>query len=213
MRYAIFSDIHNHTAALSLTLKHAAKQNIDRYFCLGDVGVDDCVKLVRARAAPTIFGNWEVSGWRYLSPENQQWALGLPPLRKEKSFWLTHAAPFWPEQFKTLADLLAQPHVIPMFQLFPYLHFESEPLWQTFALLSEAKIPLLFHGHTHRQIVWRFTPENHLQKLPQRIIVLRPDDTLVVGVGSVGRPEDGPQASYVIYDDEARQIQMMRVSS
>jgi predicted phosphodiesterase len=78
MRYAIFSDIHNHTIALEAVLRHAGRQQIDRYFCLGDVGVDECVDLVRNVGALTVFGNWEVSGWRYLSPENR--AYHLPPV-------------------------------------------------------------------------------------------------------------------------------------
>ena len=53
--------------------------------------------------------------------------------------------------------------------------------------------------------------DNHLQKLTHRAISLRPGDILVVGVGSVGRPEDGPGATYVIYDDALRQVEMMRV--
>jgi predicted phosphodiesterase len=212
MRYAIFSDIHNHTTALSTVLSHASQQAIDHYFCLGDIGFDDCADLIRQANMPTVFGNWEVSNWRYFfSPTNQAWALNLPPIHKEAHFWLTHAAPLWPETLATLADLNAHLHDVSLAQLFPYLHFESVGLWKTIVALTEANIPLMFHGHTHRQIAWRFTADNHLQKLPHQTITLRPGDTLVVGVGSVGRPEDGPGAAYVIYDDELRQIQMIRV--
>jgi diadenosine tetraphosphatase ApaH/serine/threonine PP2A family protein phosphatase len=71
-------------------------------------------------------------------------------------------------------------------------------------------VPLLFHGHTHRQIAWRFTADNHLQKLSHSRITLRPGDTLIVGVGSVGRPEDGPGAAYAIYDDTLKQVELVR---
>ncbi len=71
MRYAIFSDIHNNSTALVAVLRHAAQQQVDGYFCLGDVGIDKCVNLIRGVNALTVFGNWEVSGWRHLSPENQ----------------------------------------------------------------------------------------------------------------------------------------------
>ncbi len=213
MRYAIFSDIHNHTAALSMVLRHAARQQVDGYFCLGDVGIDECVNLVRGVNAPTVFGNWEVSGWRHLSPENQGWALGLPPVRREARFWLTHAALFWPKQLATLADLHANRREAPMSKLFPYLHYQSEVLWETIALLTEANIPLLFHGHTHRQMAWRFTGDNRLQKLGGHSIDLRPGDTLVVGVGSVGHPLDGPGAAYVIYDEEAGRVELVRVQN
>ncbi len=213
MRYAIFSDVHNHTKALAAMLHHAETQRVDRYFCLGDVGIDDCVDLVRQIEAPTVFGNWEVSGWRHLSPNNQRWALDLPPLRKTNGFWLTHAAPLWPTHLNTLSTLNSQLRAVPMTRLFPYLHFESEALWQTIAMLNEAEIPIIFHGHTHRQIVWRFTADNHLQKLTHACITIRPGDTLVVGVGSVGRPEDGPSSAYVIFDDDTQQIEMVRLST
>jgi diadenosine tetraphosphatase ApaH/serine/threonine PP2A family protein phosphatase len=132
-------------------------------------------------------------------------------MRKEARFWLTHATPLWPDRLASLADLIAQRHSVPMSQLFPYLHFESPTLWATIGSLTQAGVSLMFHGHTHRQIAWRFTADNHLQKLTHHLITLRPGDTLVVGVGSVGRPEDGPGAAYVIYDDELGQVQMMRV--
>ena len=211
MRYAIFSDIHNEAKALAKMLRHARQQGVEGYFCLGDVGVDDCVALVRETGAPTVFGNWEVSGWPHLSPKNQQWALGLPPVRKETGFWLTHATPLWPDHLTHLADLKANRPSGPMSQLFPYLHFECPPLWDIIGALTEAGVPLLFHGHTHRQMVWRFTADNHLQKLSHTLITLRPGDTLIVGVGSVGRPEDGPGAAYAVYDNALRQVEMMRV--
>jgi predicted phosphodiesterase len=211
MRYAIFSDIHNHTAALVEVLHHAQQQHIDKYYCLGDVGIDDCVALVREISAATVFGNWEVSGWPRLSPDNQQWALSLPPVRKQAGFWLAHATPLWPDSLVTLADLHRHRRDLLLSSLFPYLHFESPTLWQILASLVEAGVSLLFHGHTHRQITWRFTSDNYLQKLTHRTITLRPGDTLIVGVGSVGRPEDGPDAAYIIYDDEVKQVELHRV--
>jgi predicted phosphodiesterase len=212
MRYAIFSDIHNHTTALQSILHHAVRQGVDGYFCLGDVGIDECVDLVRNVAAPTVFGNWEVSGWRYLSPENRDWAFTLPPVRRTARFWLTHAAPLWPDELATLADLNADRHSVSMSRLFPYLHHESEALWDSIALLAEADIPLMFHGHTHRQLAWRFGGNNHLERLHPRLITLQPGETWLIGVGSVGSPMDGPDPSYVIYDDQARRVEMLRVN-
>jgi hypothetical protein len=126
MRYAIFSDIHNETKALLKMLHHAREQEVEGYFCLGDVGVDDCVGLVRAAGAPTVFGNWEVSGWAHLSMENQAWALSLPPFRKEAHFWLTHATPLWPAHLTCLADLNHNRRDVPLSQLFPYLHLNVQ---------------------------------------------------------------------------------------
>lgn len=211
MRYAIFSDIHNNATALAAVLNHAGMQQVDGYFCLGDVGVDACVNMVRQINAPTVFGNWEVGGWRYLSAENQAWALNLPPIRREEQFWLTHAAPLWPAHIITLADLHADRRAAPMPRLFPYLHHESQAMWDTLALLAEANVAVLFHGHTHRQLGWRFTADNRLQKLLHGPLTLRGGETWLVGVGSVGRPVDGPKAAYAIFDTEAGQIDLVRV--
>jgi predicted phosphodiesterase len=213
MRYAIFADIHNNIAALEAVLAHIETQAVDACFCLGDVGIDSCVDLVRAAGAPTVFGNWEVSNWRYLSPENQAWALGLPPLLKKETFWLTHAGLFWSPRLKTLADLNDLPHLVPRSKLFPYLHFEQDALWETVATLTEVQVSLMFHGHTHRQLTWRFSANNQLRRLAQRSVTAQPGDTLIVGVGSVGMPQDGPGAAYVIYDDKVGTVEMVRIKT
>jgi predicted phosphodiesterase len=212
MRYAIFSDIHNHTAALQGVLHDAGQRQVDGYFCLGDVGIDACVELVRQVGAPTVFGNWEVSGWSQLSPPNQTWVLQLPPVRKEAGFWLTHATPLWPDHLTTLADLHAKRRGLSMASLFPYLHFESPVLWDIWGHLTQAGVTWLFHGHTHRQIIWRFTADNYAQKLTRSTLTRRPGDTLVVGVGSVGRSEDGPEAAYAIFDDQLQEVKLVRVN-
>ncbi|MCB0169298.1 MAG: metallophosphoesterase family protein [Anaerolineae bacterium] len=211
MKYAIFSDIHNHTAALAAMLRHAHQQGVDRYYCLGDIGIDACVELTRSVNAVTVFGNWEVSNWQRLSPKNQGWVLSLPPQHKTGCFWLTHAAPFWPESLTTLNDVIANRRNLSFGRLFPYLHRESDELWDSIATLTEAGIPLMFHGHTHRQIIWRFTDDNQLQNLIQPKITIETGDTLIIGVGSVGQPLDGP-SSYVIYDDEAQVVELVRIT-
>jgi diadenosine tetraphosphatase ApaH/serine/threonine PP2A family protein phosphatase len=133
-------------------------------------------------------------------------------MRKEQSFWLTHAAPFWPESLATLADLNANPYAVSGSRLFPYLHNESDLLWEALALLARAKVPLMFHGHTHRQMAWRFAGDNRLERLSGGSTVsLTPGDTLIVGVGSVGRSLDGPGAAYVIFDDMLGEVEMVRV--
>jgi predicted phosphodiesterase len=211
MRYAIFSDIHDNAAALKAVLAHAHSQRIDAWFCLGDVGGDPCVDLVRETGAASVFGNWEAANWRYLTGDNKQWALNLPPTLKESQFWLTHAAPFWPPAIKTLADLKAERHRTLNGNLFPYLHYEEDSLWKAIAMLTENQVPLLFHGHTHRQIIWNFTADNRLQRLQMKVAPLTPGETYVVGVGSVGHPLDGPGAAYLVYDDSAQVLELQRV--
>ena len=213
MKYAIFSDVHNHTAALEAVLEDAQARGVNSFYCLGDVGIDACAELVQSVVEGTVFGNWEVSGWRTLAERNQKWVLELPPMLKREDFWLTHAAPFWPPKIKSLADLNTNRHFHASHKLFPYLHYDEDSLWKTIATLTEVNVPLMFHGHTHRQIAWCFTGNNHLQRFIRESVTLRPGDTLVVGVGSVGRPLDGPGASYVIFDDATGIVEMIRVNT
>jgi predicted phosphodiesterase len=212
MRYAIFSDVHNHTQALRQVLADARQRDVSAFFCLGDIGIDECVDIIRESDIPTVFGNWEASNWKHLSPKNQGWILARPPIIRKDGFWLTHAGPFWPNRINSLEDLNNSSHISVKGSLFPYLHFEGDSLWETIALLIDTKIPLMFHGHSHRQLAWRFTRTNKLQRLHPQDFVLVPGETYVVGVGSVGRPLDGPGASYVIYDAAATRVEMLRLA-
>jgi predicted phosphodiesterase len=211
MRYTIFSDIHNHTEALRKIVADANTHNTDTFFCLGDIGIDDCVEIVRDLDAPTVFGNWEVSNWRHLSAANQQWVLTLPPMLHPDNMCLTHAAPFWPPTIKSLADLKANPPGKLNGKLFPYLDFEEDYLWKAIGNLTEAQLPVMFHGHTHRQLVWRFTRTNKLLREHKPVFQLNQGETYVIGVGSVGRPHDGPGASYLIFDDQTNTVEFHRV--
>lgn len=211
MRYAIFSDIHGHPPALSQVLTHARQQGVGAYLCLGDVGGDSSISLVRNVAAETIFGNWELTGWRHLAPSNQQWALNLPPMRKYPTFWATHAAPLWPDNISTLEAYLKVRHRLGFNTLFPYYTTPTDELWQGFSALLEAEIPVLFHGHTHQQVAWVFGEDNRVQKVVKPKLTLMPETTYIVGVGSVGLPRDSQRPSYVIFDTDLREITFVRV--
>lgn len=212
MKYAIISDIHNHSQALNAVLDHINQQGVDACYCLGDVGADACVDIIRANHAPTVFGNWEASNWRLLSKENQQWALSLPPLiHPNETVCLTHAAPFWPHRIKSLAALIDNPQVRYNGNLFPYLDFEEDSIWKAIAKLTDAGVTLMFHGHTHRQLVWRFTRTNKLLREHKRAFQLIEGETYLVGVGSVGQPKDGPGAAYALFDDQTNTVELVKL--
>ena len=211
MRYAIFSDIHNNTTALSRILTDADTRQVQAYLCLGDVGVDQCVELVRNRGAATVFGNWEVSNWRLLSPGNQRWALNLPPVRCYDGFWISHAAPVWPKQLGSLDQVVKNRRHLHLGGLFPYYLNVSDDLWRAFAELTAAGIPLLFHGHTHRQIGWSFTPDNRISRHAPVNLDLKPDHCYIIGVGSVGQPKDFTGPAYIIFDAGAKRVEFIRL--
>ncbi|GAB4437737.1 MAG: hypothetical protein Kow0031_19560 [Anaerolineae bacterium] len=211
MRYAIFSDIHDNLTALQQVLAHISTQAVDACFCLGDIGDDACVSLLRDREMPTVFGNGEAYSWRELHPENRQWVLGLPPMIREPEFWLTHAGPFWPHKIRSLNDFVNNGLGRARHKPFPYLHYEEDSLWATIAALTEADVTLMFHGHTHRQLAWRFMRSNKLQRSYNPLLHLKPGETYVVGVGSVGSPNDGPGACYAIFDSAAQTVELIRL--
>ncbi len=78
-------------------------------------------------------------------------------------------------------------------------------------MLQKVNIPLLFHGHTHHQLIWQLSQDNKLKKMTTRTLRINSDEILIVGVGSVGEPEDSNQPSYVIYDDNTQIVEMIRV--
>ncbi len=92
--------------------------------------------------------------------------------------------------------------------LFPYLDRDEDALWQAVAELEEADRRVLFHGHTHIQMVHRVGPTGRLTRLCQPEFALDRRAHFVVGVGSVGRPEDSPTPKYVLYDDETALVQL-----
>jgi predicted phosphodiesterase len=211
MRYALFSDIHNNTPALEKILTDIERRAVGTLFCLGDIGVDACTDIVRAANIPTVFGNWEEANWNFLSEQNSAWVLGLPPMLKHDGFWVTHAGPFWPPHIKSLSDMFADRPMRTSDRLFPYLHYEEDKLWETIATLAETTVPVMFHGHTHRQLAWRLTRSNKLQRVSEPRINLMPGEIYVVGVGSVGRPADGPGTAYAIFDDEKHTVDMIKI--
>jgi predicted phosphodiesterase len=213
LRYAILSDIHGRRSRLEAVLSDAQARGADQVVSLGDVGGDDCLTLLLQAGAQAVFGNYEVSGWRRLKPENQAWVRGWPPLLSGKGFLATHAAPWWPQGLQTVSDFRRwlKRTGRSWRALFPYLNEDGNALWQALAELEHAGKAILFHGHTHIQSIHCWAPTGRLRQLPSTVVQLRPDHRYVVGVGSVGLPEDGGWAAYALYDVAAGRIELVRL--
>ncbi len=127
------------------------------------------------------------------------------------------------------------------YTLFPRLNRNEAARWDALAALEAADARVAFHGHTHVQEVYAWTtpgttpvtipvttpgttPEKitsqghrHLRALPEptEFILEVGDPTApnryLVGVGSAGAPDDGPQLRYVLYDDETQQVTLRRL--
>ncbi len=210
MRYAILSDVHGRSQKLQAVLADAQTQDVDRIVSLGDVGGDECLTLLHKVGAAAVFGNYEVSGWPRLMPEHQSWVQNWPPLLAENSFLAVHAVPWQPEKLHTVQDYgrLLKRTGLSWRAIFPYLDEEPDHLWRALAELEAAGKSILFHGHTHLQAIWQRGPDNRVQRVQTTSVDLKAEHHYLVGVGSVGLPEDDCWAAYALYDASLHKIEL-----
>lgn len=210
MRYAILSDIHSNQLALEQILADARLHEVESILCLGDVGSDTCLDRLRVAGAKMVFGNWEVSQWGHLRQDNQAWVKNLSPMLAGDAFLAVHAAPWWPQGLSNVEDFMTYllRQGVKWRVLFPYLDENEEAFWRALAELEEAERRVLFHGHTHVQMARRLGPTGHVAALRGPIFVLDRRARYVVGVGSAGRPEDGPGPKYALYDDASATVEL-----
>jgi predicted phosphodiesterase len=213
MRYAILSDIHGRRSKLRAVLADAQSRGAHRIVSLGDVGGDGCLALLRQAGATATFGNYEVSGWRRLAPEHQTWVQSWPPLLSDDGFLAVHATPWRPEGLHTIEDFAnwLKRTRRSWRALFPYLTEDEDYRWQALHELEMVNKPILFHGHTHQQSIWHWRKAGHLRRLQARRVNVRAGHRYVVGVGSVGLPEDGGWAAYTLYDAGAGTVELIRL--
>jgi hypothetical protein len=213
MRYAILSDVHGRHERLASVLDDARSRGAAQIVSLGDIGGDSCMDLLRQADALAVFGNYEVSGWTRLQPENQAWVRSWTPILAKDDFLAVHAAPWRPEGLHTVDDFAAWLDAAGRSwrDLFPYLTDDEDYLWQALADLEEMEKSILFHGHTHQQAVWQWGPMGRLRRLRASSVRLKAHHRYVVGVGSVGLPEDGGGAAYAIYDGPTGRVDLVHL--
>jgi predicted phosphodiesterase len=214
MRYALISDVHGRRRKLRAVLADAQARGVGQIVSLGDVGGDDCLADLRSAGAIAVFGNYEVSGWSRLTQEHREWVRSWPPLLTRDGFLAVHAAPWWPDGLQTVEDFAAWLKRTRQSwrALFPYLTEDDEYLWEATAVMEGLNVQVLFHGHTHAHRVWNYTPSGRLRPIPLGTVNLKEGHRYIVGAGSVGLPEDGGWATYVVYDSGKATIEQVRLS-
>jgi diadenosine tetraphosphatase ApaH/serine/threonine PP2A family protein phosphatase len=212
-RYAITSDIHNRLDRLQAVLRDAHHQGAKRFIDLGDTGRDPCYDLLRSTGARAVFGNYEVSGWGNLSPANQAWVRALRPVLAGDTFLAAHATPYMPDSLLAVDDVwnYLTAHNVSWSALFPRMDQDEQARWLTYAELGERDKRVCFHGHTHVQSTWRIGPSGAMLRLRGSLIPLDRRGRYIIGVGSVGQPQDGPEACYAIYDNTHQVVELRRV--
>ncbi|UCG52510.1 MAG: metallophosphoesterase family protein [Candidatus Latescibacterota bacterium] len=216
MRYLIYSDIHSNLEALRAVLAHAKKEGYDSAICLGDIvgyGADpnECVDIIASESETSVcLGNHDAAvidadergylnpvaqaGVSYsaarLTPENVSFLKSLPLIIEfENNFIASHSSPYKPENWI----------------------YVLEPIEATDAFHVMTH-PLAFIGHTHFPVVHN---SNGLVKpiLPGDRVRIHGGNKYIINVGSVGQPRDAdPRAAYVIYDDQKRLAEVVRVA-
>ncbi len=213
MLYGVIADIHGNLEAFETVLEEIDKADIDRLICAGDVvgyaaHPGKCLEIIRERADAVVAGNhdWAVAGkvdttyfnsdardsveWTraQLSEEQVSWLAELPLVTQVDDISLVHSTLYNPEYFDYI-----------------------QTLYQAELCFGEQEKHITFVGHSHVPVIFR--DDERVEYFLQERYQLQDDDHCIVNVGSVGQPRDSdPRASYVLYDDEKREVQMYRIS-
>ena len=217
MRIAVFSDIHANQEALQAFMKHAARQGINQYVCLGDIvgygaNPNQCITLLQTLPDICfILGNHDnaavghisnmngdantVMAWtrQRLSGKNLAFLKKMAVIIKQDNLLFCHATPYNPLTW-------------------PYIG-QRNIISKTFAR-TRAKI--VFAGHTHAPsaitrknffCIYVKSPLNHC------VVPAATQKRQIFNCGSIGQPRDGdPRASYLIYDTKRQIIEFHRVA-
>lgn len=211
--YAILSDVHGRTANLERVLEDARQRGAEVLIALGDIGSDPCYDLLREVNAQAVFGNYEVSGWDRLRPENQQWVQNLPGVLVGEDWLAAHAVPYFPPGVGNVHQVLDHllEHQLKWRALFPDLVRDEHARLLTIAELEARGKRVFFHGHTHLQRVWRLGSDNAMDAVSGPTIQLDASGRYIVGAGSVGQPTEGIFPCYALYNSSTQEIQLVQV--
>ncbi len=216
MRYAIIADIHANLAAFTAVLDDIRQRGeMDEVWCLGDVvgyGPDphECIELLRQTDHVCVAGNndWAAIGkidiaqfnpdaaaachWtaQQLSSADAEYLKNSPLIMQEDDFTLVHGSPREPIWEYLISTGIAKEN---------FTYFETQ-----FCLV----------GHSHVPLVFSYSEGGACSssQFSANIGLALGRNRLIINPGAVGQPRDGnPQASYAIYDSEARLVRLYRV--
>jgi predicted phosphodiesterase len=224
MRFAILSDLHDNLAGLDHVLVDAEQQRANQLIYLGDAGRDPQVFVeLQQRGIACIFGNWEVSGLRRLPMHLAAWVGAWPATIQIGQVIFCHATPNMPigaETTAAAAQYIA--NGIGWADLFPRLNRNEQVRWEALAVLEAADLRVAFHGHTHVQMVWVWQADQDGRR--QLRSFTEPSEfaleagppsaptRYLIGVGSAGQPDDGPELRYALYDHGTNVVTLRKLA-
>ena len=216
MRYVVISDIHANLAAFKAVLRDAElRGGFDEIWCMGDVvgyGPEphECIELLKQHRHICVAGNhdWaavrkidisdfhtdaaQVCWWtmQHITEDDAWYLQNLPIELRRGDFTMVHGSPRWPiwEYVLSVDEACAS-----------FGRMDT-----CFCFVGHSHVPLFF-GQDDTGDCW-------MQRAPSEITLPAGHQRLIINPGGVGQPRDGdPRSSYVIYDDDARQISYYRV--
>ena len=217
MRYAIIADIHSNLTALQAVLDDInTQEKVDKIWCLGDIvgyGPEphECIELLRTTDHICVAGNHDravvgkldMTSFNTYAAEAVNWTAGklsigditylnnLPESIEDGDFLLVHGSPREPIMEYILSMSVARQN----FDCF------------------RTKYCLV--GHTHVPQAYSLDEEDNFTatKFLPNIKLITGETRLIVNPGAAGQPRDGnPEASYAIYDNGTKIIQLRRVA-
>lgn len=217
MKIVIFSDVHGNLEALQAVINHASDGHVGLHLCLGDVigygaNPNECIETLKdLDACVCLRGNHDAAvsdpqqraffhevaleGIRFtereLTESSREFLESLPYVYEDHPRIMgVHASPFRPESWEYVLD--------------------QSGAERAFEAMDPHRAA--FIGHSHSPVV--FCDDGQVGRFePGSPVSLDLENKrYVLNVGSVGQPRDGnPDASYVIYDDEAGTAELFRV--
>ncbi len=209
---AIFSDVHSNVRNLEHALTYLQARRVDGYLQLGDLGAEP-LPLLDGLPVRHTFGNWEVSRLTQFPADRQPAVAAWPALISGETWVATHATPAFPAECTDLATtrrFMAE-HSPRWMQLFPSLLHDERAIWSALGTLVEQDRLVAFHGHTHVQAVQRLDQDKQLRRITDSVVDFPSGTRTLIGVGSIGVPRDGSDLRCVLFDTDARQVELVAI--
>lgn len=218
MRTLILSDIHSNLEALNAVLERAKSIGYEKLLCLGDVvgyaanPNEVCEIMIKIDGIFLMgnhdYGMLDVTSLKWFNENAQEAVVWTAKMLKQE--YLSFL-----QSFKEMTDtsLFVAVHGSLTKPLWDYVHTEQEAR-ACFDLLRHR---VCFVGHSHwAGAYFKNTKNNvisHMDFYDGGKLTFSDDFQYIVNCGSVGQPRDrNPEASFGIFDDEAKTVEVFRVS-
>lgn len=197
VRVALISDVHGNVSALRAVMEHARANGVTAFLNAGDaVGLPhpvETIALLRERDVLSVIGNIDRAALRIASGKkvnDRQLEMATEMLGKDDVEWLASL----PEDLRL--DICGRTVLVT--HASPRQEAEkltaSTPENRLSHLAGASRADVIVTGHSHMPMM--------------RVCA----GTVFVNPGSVGRPRDGPEASYALLDLPSMNVELTRVS-